>query len=81
MIRDLFVTAARTVRRRPVRVAEAVLALAAALGVALAPELEEHVLGLVGTLVAVGVLGGEVAQTRTTPTADPRLDDGHGRDL
>lgn len=65
------------VKRRPVRVVEALLGLCAAVGLALAPEVEEHVLGLVAALVAVGVIGGEVAQTQTTPTVDPRVDDGH----
>ena len=65
-------------KRRPVRVVEALLALAAALGIGLLPDVEDAVVGLIATLVAVGIIGGEVAQTQTTPTVDPSLDDGHG---
>lgn len=62
----------RAVRRRPVRCVEAVLVVAAALGVTLAPELRESVTTLAGVLapVVLGVAGGEAAQTRTRPTAD-----------
>ena len=68
----------RAFRRRPVRVAEAVLALAAALGVGLSDTAEAQVIAIVTALV--GLIGAEVAQTKTTPTAEPRLDDGHRRE-
>lgn len=58
--------------RRPVRVAEAVLALAAALGYAVNPELQAEIAALVGAVVAVF----EVAQIKTTSLADPRDDEG-----
>ena len=63
----------RAFRRRPVRVVEAVIALAGTLGLALQPEATEAILTLVGLVL----VGGEYAQTKTTPTAEPRLDDGH----
>lgn len=53
------------IRRRPVRVAEAVLALAAVLGIGLTDTAEAQVLAIVVALV--GLIGGEVAQTRTSP--------------
>ena len=66
----------RAVKRRPVRVAEAVVALAGALGLVIQPEATAAIL----TLVALTIGGGEAAQRRTTPVADPRLDDGHRRE-
>lgn len=61
-------------QRRPVRVVEALIVLAGTLGLVLDPEATEAILTLVGLVL----VGGEAAQTKTTPTADPRLDDGHG---
>lgn len=63
----------KAVRRRPVRVVEAVLALVAAVGVAVTPEAEAAVRAIIAALGAVGVVGGEVVQRRTTPLAEPRL--------
>lgn len=58
---------ARAVRRRPVRVAEALLVIAAAVGVTVAPELRESITTLAAVLgpAAVGVAAGEAAQTKT----------------
>lgn len=58
------------ITRRPVRVAEAALGLATALGIGLTDAGEAHALALVTALV--GVIGAEVAQRKTTPTADPK---------
>lgn len=63
-------------RRRPHRVWEAVLIVLAAGGVVLLPETENAVLAVISLLVATGVIGGEVAQTKTTPLVDPRDNDG-----
>ena len=63
------------IKRRPIRVVEAAVGLLAALGVVLLPEVEEAIFAVAVAVVAIA--GGEVAQTRTTPTVDPRLDDGH----
>lgn len=51
--------------RRPVRVVEALLALAAALGIGLTDSAEAQVVAI--TVALVGLIGGEVAQTRTSP--------------
>lgn len=64
-MRDLLARVVRAARRRPVRVLEAVLALAAALGVAIGPELVGSAEAVIGVLAAVGVVGGEAAQLRT----------------
>ena len=63
-------------KRRPVRIAELILAAAAAVGVTVSDDVAQAVTVLV--VAAVGVLAGEVAQTQTTPIHDPDLDDGHG---
>lgn len=55
----------RAVRRRPVRVLEAVLALLAAVGVTVGPELVSSSEAIVGVLAAVGIVGGEAAQRKT----------------
>ena len=55
-------------KRRPVRVVEAAIGLAAALGLTLAPDVEQAVIVLVVALV--GIVGGEVAQTKTRPLDD-----------
>lgn len=55
------------IRRRPFRVVEVVVAVAALLGVAIDPDAQEHLVALVVLLVG----GGEVAQRYTTPLADP----------
>ena len=67
-------------KRRPVRVMEAVLALAGTVGIVLLPEAEDAVYQVIGALVAAGILGGEVAQTKVTPVKDAKLDDGHRDD-
>jgi|GEM_PF-6601719 len=72
MFRDIVTRIARSVRRRPVRVLEAVIALAATAGYALTPEVTGHILAL----AALVLVGGEVAQTKVTPTADPHDDEG-----
>lgn len=59
------------IRRRPVRVLEALIGLLASFGVALAPEQSAAIVALAALLVGAS----EVAQTQTTPVADP-----HGRD-
>ena len=62
----------RALKRRPVRVAEAVTAALALAGWSIDPE------QTTALIVAVAaILGGEAAQTRTTPTCDPSLPDGH----
>lgn len=76
MNRDLFVTAARTVRREPVRLLEAMVLLAAAVGYVLDPDVVQAL-----TVLLPALLGGEVVRRKVTPTADPMLDDAHGRDL
>lgn len=68
------------IQRRPVRVVEAIIGLLAALGIVLLPEVETAVYAVIGALVAAGIVGGEIAQTKTTPVTHPQLDDGHGED-
>lgn len=53
------------IKRRPMRVVEAVLALAAALGVTVAPELADQAKLIIGVLAGLGVVGGEAAQLAT----------------
>ena len=65
----------RAIRRRPVRVAEAVVALAALAGYVVAPEVQEGITVLVVAFLAV--IGGEAAQRKTTPIAAPSLPDCH----
>lgn len=60
---------AHALRRRPVRIVEALIVLAGALGLALDPDAAQSILVLVGLVVG----GGEVAQTKTTPVADPKV--------
>lgn len=64
---------AAAVRHRPVRVAEAALALAAAVGIGLTDTAEAQIIAIVTALV--GLVGAEAAQTRTIPVArDPNVD-------
>ena len=65
----------RAIRKRPVRVAEAVVAVAALAGYVIAPEVQEGITVLVVAVLAV--VGGEAAQTQTTPIAEPALPDCH----
>ena len=65
------------IRRRPVRVAEAVIALAAVAGVTIGPEVLDSFEQIVAALAAVGIVSGEIAQRWTTALSDPRLRDGH----
>jgi len=65
------------IRRRPVRVAEAVIALAAVAGVTIGPEVLDSLEQIVAALAAVGIVSGEIAQRWTTALSDPRLRDGH----
>lgn len=58
-------------RRRPVRVAEFVLGAAAAVGLTFTDDVAQAVTLLI--VAGIGALAGEVAQTRTTPVAAPRL--------
>ena len=64
------------IKRRPVRVAEAVLALLGTVGIVLLPEAEDAVYQVIGALVAAGILGGEASQRSTTALSDPRSSDG-----
>lgn len=59
---------ARALRRRPVRIVEAVLVLVSAAGVAVSPEVRESAATLAATLLpaVAGLIGGEAAQTRTS---------------
>lgn len=57
------------VRRRPVRVLEALVALAGAFGLVIDPEATQAIV----TLLVLVVGGGEVAQRRTQPF-DPKAD-------
>ena len=68
------------IRRRPVRVAEAVIALAAVAGVTIGPEVLDSLEQIVAALAAVGIVSGEIAQRWTTALSDPRLRDGHERE-
>lgn len=63
-------------RRRPHRVWETLVVLLGLGGVVLLPEAETAVSSVIALLVATGVLGSEVAQTKTTPLVDPRDNDG-----
>lgn len=63
-------------RRRPHRVWEAIIVLLAIGGIVLLPETEAAVNSVIALLVATGVLGSEVAQTKTTPLVEPRDNDG-----
>ena len=73
-------TIIHAIRRRPVRVAEAVIAAAAVAGVTVGPEVLDSVEQIVAVLAAVGIVSGEVAQKWTTALSDPRLRDGHERE-
>ena len=73
-------TIVHAIRRRPVRVAEAVIAVAAVAGVTVGPEVLDSVEQIVAALAAVGIVSGEVAQKWTTALSDPRLRDGHERE-
>lgn len=64
------------IRARPHRVWEAILLVLGAGGIVLMPEAEAAVQGIIGLLIATGVIGGEVAQTKTTSLANPRDSDG-----
>lgn len=63
-------------RRRPHRVWEAVVVLLGIGGIILLPEAEAAVNSVIALLVATGILGSEIAQTKTTPLVDPRDNDG-----
>lgn len=65
---------AYAIRRRPVRVVEALIVLAGTLGLVIDPNATQAILTLVGLVV----VGGEAAQTKTTSVKYPRIDDGHG---
>lgn len=71
-MRELFERALAKMRRRPVRVAELILAAAAAVGVTVTDDVAQAVTVIV--VAAVGVLAGEVAQTKTTPVADADIE-------
>lgn len=77
---DLLSRIRRAIARRPVRVAEAVIAIAAVLGVTIGPEVLDAVEQIVAVVAAVGIVSGEVAQRWTTALSDPRLRDGHERE-
>ena len=55
------------IKRRPFRLVEALIGVLGAVGVVLLPETEDAVYAVIGALVAAGIIGGEVAQARTTP--------------
>jgi hypothetical protein len=61
--------------RRPVRIVEAVVALLVAVGL-LAGDPDELTTAIMLLVAALGVGGGEVAQTQTTALVDPRDNDG-----
>lgn len=63
-------------RRRPHRVWEGILLILGAGGIILLPEAEDAVTSVIAALIATGILGGEIAQTKTTSLADPRDKDG-----
>lgn len=63
-------------RRRPVRVAEALAVVAVIVAYIVAPEAVASVVTLLVAIVGV-VAGGEVAQTHTTSKHYPILPDGH----
>lgn len=63
------------VKRRPYRLVEALLALAAAFGVALSPDQTAAILAVFALLFTAS----EMAQTQTTPLAEPC--DAEGRPL
>lgn len=75
-MRDLYDRLLYALRRRPVRVAEALVAVAVAAGL-VSEAVETDIVAAVGALLAV--LAGEVAQRKATPLADPI--DGLGRNL
>lgn len=64
------------VQRRPVRVLEALVLLAAAVGVTVDPGLLDRAGDIVGIGVGLGILGPEVAQRWTTSWLHPSLEDG-----
>ena len=68
------------IRRRPVRVAEAVIVAFAAAAATWGVDVVDQIETLIAGLAAVGVISGEVAQKLTTPLSDPRLRDGHERE-
>ena len=76
-MRELIRRAAKAVKRRPVRVAEAVIVAFAAAAATWGVDVVDQIETLIAVLAAVGVISGEVAQKLTTPLSDPRLRDGH----
>lgn len=68
------------VQRRPVRILEALVLLAAAIGVTVDPGLLDRAGDLIAALTGLGVLGGEVAQRYTTSWLHPALDEGEDVD-
>lgn len=53
-------------RRRPVRVVEAIVALASLVGLVIDPSVVPHIVVLLTLIIG----GGELAQTQTRPTVD-----------
>lgn len=66
----------RRIARRPFRVVEALVVLAAALGIAIEPDTA----AALGTLTALVIGGGETAQRSTTPLSEPVIPDDHEDD-
>lgn len=62
-VKSVLVRVARAIRRRPVRVAQALVAVAGAAGVALEPQAAEGILTVAGLLLT-GMVGGEAAQRK-----------------
>ena len=70
-------TIIHAIRRRPVRVAEAVIVACAAAAATWGVDVVDQIEALIAGLAAVGVISGEVAQRWTTSLHDARLPDGH----
>lgn len=62
-IKPALARVARALRRRPVRVAQALVTLAGVAGVALEPQAAEAILTIAGLLLT-GTVGGEVVQRK-----------------
>jgi hypothetical protein len=64
------------IQRRPVRVLEAIVVLAAAVGVTVDPSLLDRAGDIITAGIVLGVFGGEVAQRYTTSWLHPALEEG-----
>lgn len=68
------------VEHRPVRVVEAVVVLAAAVGITVTDDWFSTAEAIIGLLAVLGFVGGEMAQRWTTALKHPNTQEDEGRD-